>query len=185
MLLSASVVRLSIFLVSYLASYTVKQPTSECHSFIFMPAFPIRRVVGAAARRGLGIPHGQQQSQIILLTPHQDGTKQGRRLVTPPGPWTTSGPPFRGFSQQDLPLQSFVGHSRRMAEPMQLGSRFEEKWFNICGFCEFHSCALCRKVSHRWLFIKIPSLSLVLGTVCFQSLPKVHEHRCRSEQKTI
>ena len=28
---------------------------------------------------GLGIPHGQQQFQIILLAPHQNGTKQSLR----------------------------------------------------------------------------------------------------------
>jgi len=32
------------------------------------------------------------------------------------------------------------------------------------GFYEFHSCALCREVSHRELFAKIPSLQFVLST---------------------
>jgi len=32
-----------------------------------------------AAALGLEIPHDQQQSLIVLLAPHQDGTKQGRR----------------------------------------------------------------------------------------------------------
>jgi len=60
----------------------------------------------AAALRGLGISHGQQQSQIIvLLAPHQDGTKQVGDVVTPPGVWTTSGAfPYR-VSEQDLPRQ--------------------------------------------------------------------------------
>jgi len=31
--------------------------------------------------------------------------------VTPPGPWTTSGPLSHGCSQQGLPRQSFWGHS--------------------------------------------------------------------------
>jgi len=48
-------------------------------SFIFMPAFPLGRVAGAISIEGLGIPHGQQHFQIVLLAPHQDGTKQGRR----------------------------------------------------------------------------------------------------------
>jgi len=39
-------------------------------SLIFMPAFPLWRVAGAAALGGLGIPHGQQHFQIILLAPH-------------------------------------------------------------------------------------------------------------------
>jgi len=32
-----------------------------------MPAFPLGRAAGAAALVGLGIPHGQQQFQIVLL----------------------------------------------------------------------------------------------------------------------
>ena len=48
-------------------------------SFIFMPAFPLGRVEAATALGGRRIPHGQQQFQIVRLTPHQDETKQGRR----------------------------------------------------------------------------------------------------------
>jgi len=36
-------------------------------------------VAAAAAPRGPEIPHDQQQSQMVLLAPHQDGTKKGRR----------------------------------------------------------------------------------------------------------
>jgi len=50
-----------------------------------MSAFPFGRVAGAAALGGLDIPHVQQQLQIVLLAPHQDGTKQGWRLVNPTG----------------------------------------------------------------------------------------------------
>jgi len=40
------------------------------HSFIFMPAVPLGMVAVAAAP-GVGkTPHSQQQSQVILLTPH-------------------------------------------------------------------------------------------------------------------
>jgi len=42
---------------------------------------------------------------------------------------------------------------------------------------EFHSCALCNKVSHRELLAKFPSLLLALGTVFLQSLPKLHDRR--------
>jgi len=48
-------------------------------SFIFMLAFRLGRVAGEAALGGLGIPHSQQQFQIVLLAPHQDETKLGRR----------------------------------------------------------------------------------------------------------
>jgi len=43
-------------------------------SLIFVPAFPLWRVSGAAAPRGPATPHDQQQSHIVLLAPHQDGT---------------------------------------------------------------------------------------------------------------
>jgi len=47
-------------------------------SFIHsIPAFPLGRV--AEALGGLEIPHGFQQSLIVLLAAHQYGTKQGRR----------------------------------------------------------------------------------------------------------
>jgi len=38
-------------------------------SFIFKHAFPLGRVAAVAALGGLGIPHGQQQFQIVLLAP--------------------------------------------------------------------------------------------------------------------
>jgi len=66
-----------------------------------MHAICIRRVAGATALGGLGIPHSQQQFQIVLLAPHQHETKQGRDSITPPRLWTTSELLSRGFSQQD------------------------------------------------------------------------------------
>jgi len=44
-----------------------------------MPAFPLGRFAGAATLEGRGTPHVQQQAQVVLLAPHQDGTKEGRR----------------------------------------------------------------------------------------------------------
>jgi len=44
-----------------------------------MLAFRLGEVAGATALGGLGIPHSQQQFQVVLLDPHQDETKQGRR----------------------------------------------------------------------------------------------------------
>jgi len=68
-------------------------------------------------------------------------------VITPLGPWTTSGPLFSAFSQQDLPHQSFVGHPGHMAEPTQLGSLDLEKRLDIQGFANSVSCALCRETS--------------------------------------
>jgi len=81
-----------------------------------MSAFPFGRVAGAAALGGLEIPHVQRQLQIVLLAPHQDGTKQGRRCSQSNwflnDIWVTS----HGFSQQELLHQSFVWHSGSMVE---------------------------------------------------------------------
>jgi len=88
------------------------------YSFIYFHSrFSSRRIAGAAAL-ALAIPHSQQQFQIILLAPHQDGIKRKvEDVVTPPSPWSTSGPLSRGFSQQDLLQQSFLGHSGHVAKP--------------------------------------------------------------------
>jgi len=44
-----------------------------------MLAFRLGEVAGATALGELGIPHSQQQFQIVLLAPREDETKQGRR----------------------------------------------------------------------------------------------------------
>jgi len=50
-----------------------------------MPGFPLRRVAGATSIGELVIPHGQQQFQIVLLAPHQDGTNKVGDAITPLG----------------------------------------------------------------------------------------------------
>jgi len=64
--------------VSYCCCKSKSVLVSCPHSFIFTLAFPLRRVVGAAAL-GLEILYGQWQSHIVLLASQQDGIKQGRR----------------------------------------------------------------------------------------------------------
>ena len=49
------------------------------HFIHFHARFSSREGRWAAVVGGLGIPDGQQQFQIVLLAPQQDGTKQGRR----------------------------------------------------------------------------------------------------------
>jgi len=86
------------------------------YSFIFTSAFPLGRVVGAAALEGLEISHGLQQFLIVLLAPHQNGTKQRRRFNH--STWSMfsiSGLLSRGCSQQDLPRHSFMGRFVHMA----------------------------------------------------------------------
>jgi len=66
--------------------------------------------VGAEALGGPEIPHGQQQSQIVLLASNQDGPSKVGYVVTPPGPWTNFGPLSRGCSV-DCSLKALVRHS--------------------------------------------------------------------------
>jgi len=96
--------------------------------------FPLGRVEGSTALGGLDIPHGSQQSLIVLLAPHQDGPSEAGDVVTPPGPWSTSGPLF---SQQNLYRRSFLEHSDHVAEPWQLRSIFAERLLDIQGFTSF------------------------------------------------
>jgi len=52
------------------------------HSFIYSFSCPLFLWESRGVSRTLGgpeIPHDQQQFQIVLLAPHQDGTKQSRR----------------------------------------------------------------------------------------------------------
>jgi len=50
------------------------------------------------------------------------GSSQVGDVITPPGPWSTSGPVSRGCSQQDSPHQSFLSHSGHVAETRQFRS---------------------------------------------------------------
>jgi len=60
------------------ARKTAKASKQKFRSFISYPLF-FGRGVGAKVLGGLEISHGQQQSQVVMLAPHQGGTKQGRR----------------------------------------------------------------------------------------------------------
>ena len=85
-----------------------------------------------ATALGLGTPPGQQQFQIVLVAHTNRKPSKVGDVVTPPRPWMISEPLFRGFSQLDLPRQSFVGHSGHMTEPTYLCTiSSEEKWFHI------------------------------------------------------
>jgi len=56
------------------------------------------------------------------------------------GEATPCSPPLKFTLEyrQDLPHQSFLGHSSRVAESLQLGTlHSDEKWLNIQGFANF------------------------------------------------
>ena len=95
---------------------------------------------GAEALGGPEIPQDQQQFQIVLLAPHQHGTKQGRRCSH--ATWSVDDhlgrlPIDVDCILKDLLRQSFPGHSGHMAELTLLGFLDSEKWLDIPGFTEF------------------------------------------------
>ena len=102
------------------------------HSFIFSTAFPLGRVAMAVARAGREIPHGFQRSQIVLLAPPSNVWD----VVTPPGPWTISGPLSRGFSQYGSYCQYFLGY----LAPTNKGPSTTPNWnMKHCKLVEFLS----------------------------------------------
>jgi len=112
---------------------------------------------------GLKIPHGFNNLGKCCWLHTKTGLSQVGNVVISPGPWSTSGPLSRGFSQQAC-LVSFLGafwsHGRTNVAEI---SRFGREVVQHSGLREFHSCALCREIARWELFAKILSLSLGLG----------------------
>ena len=89
---------------------SIERVPALLHSFILILAFPMRRVAEAAAPGRLEIPHSFQLSQIILLAPRQDRSKQGRGCNHATWSFVDSGPLSCRCSQQGFPHQTFLGH---------------------------------------------------------------------------
>jgi len=85
---------------------------------------------------------------------------------------------FHWFSQVDLPLQSFVGYSGHMAEPIYLCFfNSEEKWFHIqdpANFTAEHFVAKCHTMDDS---SKIQYLPFAPEIILLRSLPKIQDHR--------
>jgi len=133
----------------------------QLRSFVRSRLFPYSHSLWVGSRGqhslGLEIPHSQQQFQTVLLAPHQDGTKQGRRYK-----YSTDGPLSLECCQQGFPFFPgvFWTHGRNKAARI---SRFGRGLARHSDFYEFHSCALCRIVSRREFFAKI--LSSILSVI--------------------
>jgi len=122
---------------------------------------------------------------ILLKT---EPSKVGN-VVTPPSLWTTFGLLSRGCSQQDLPRQSFLGHSGHVTEPTKLGSlNSEEEYLDILGYTNFtaaHFVTMCHAVnytqkSHLWrLHLRYSKFSVITQ----DSLPEV-KIRTKTDLKT-
>ena len=122
----------------YIISKVAPWFTLRCsliHSVIFIFGFPLARVAGAGR---LEISHGQQQSQIVLPAPHQDGTNQCRRCNH--STWSLDDllAACTWGSQQDVARQPFVGHSWHTTETKVAGiSRFGREVAGHSGLYEF------------------------------------------------
>ena len=116
-----------------------------------------------------------------LFNPPPLRTPLVRDIVTPPGSWSFlgrfSGGVAKGLASPVLPGK-FLSHCWTIVAEIFIWRSDSTLWLY-----EFQSCALCREVSHRELFAKIPSLLLALFNSILQSLPKIHDHRWGSEQR--
>jgi len=107
-------------------------------SFVHFHAYFASGLGRGSSSLGLKIPHDQQQSQIVLLAPHQDGTKQGRRCSH--STWSFGRPVDRfpvGVASRNCPAN--------------------RSWDILDTWPKQRSC----KVSHRELFANIASLPLI------------------------
>ena len=162
----------------------------KSHPFIhFIRAFVMGRMVGAAAPGGLEIPHGFQQSQIVLLAAHQDGTKEGRRcrrFIYFLDDFWAAFPWVYCVANRTLVSLIFPGTfwSYGRSNVAEI-SRFKREVARHSGFYEFYSCALCRYVSHHELFEKISSLPFSLKIAISVIGPRFNDHRWGPEQTPI
>ena len=118
-------------------------------SFVFKPDFPLGRVAGATFIGQLEASHGQQQFQIVLLVPHQNGTKQGRKCnystqalddIWVAFPWVQPA----GLASSVFRWVFWIHGRTNVVVFSQLGEVVRHS-----EHCEVHSHALCREVSHQ------------------------------------
>jgi len=109
-----------------------------------MPDFPLGRVARATSTGELG----QQQFQIVLLAPHQNETKQGYEMqLLHPGRWCHLGRFPVGLARRPCLTSLTLG----IWIPGRTNVVVFSQWEVVrhSGHCKFHSCALCREVSHQ------------------------------------
>ena len=132
------------------------------------------------------LPHGQQQSERVLLAPRKYGTQPDRKCS------------HSNWSLDDFwatfPCVQPTGRvSQIFAETFWSHGRSKVPWISWfggeearhSGHYEFHCWAFCREASHRKVFVKVPSLPLAREIIFLQSLPTVNEHTWGSEQAPI
>ena len=107
-----------------------------------------------------------------MLVPQQTEPSQVEYEITPPGPWSTSAA-FRWVQLAWFASPVFHGAVRSRARSIVFWiSVFGRELTWRSGLNEFHSCAVCRKVSHQELFAKLQSLLHVLGCHSLSHYPR-------------
>ena len=132
------------------------------HSFISYQHICFGKGHRSAALEGLKILDSVQQSQIVLSAQHQGETNQGRDVITPPGPSSTSGPFSVDVANRTYLAnftRAFWTHDRTNVAEIFLFGREMTRNYELH---KIHNCTLCREVSRCELFTKIPYLPLVL-----------------------
>jgi len=71
----------NIFLQYSMSLRDLSHKTARIKHNRFTPCLPPGKLAGTATLGGLEIPQSFQQPVIVPLAPHQNGTKQGRRLT--------------------------------------------------------------------------------------------------------
>ena len=129
----------------------------KSHSFIYSS---VESLGGSRPRR----TQNTSLSTAISVLLAKAGWGKVGDVITLPGPWTTSGRHAWRFSQQDLPRQSFLGHSGHVAQATQLQSlRLKGDVSRHWMFYEFHIWALCRSFT-PWTVRKKHLCRLHVGT---------------------
>jgi len=111
------------------------------------------------------------------------GPSEVGEVVTPPGPWTTHEPLFRGCSQSEVPGQSFLGRSGHMAEKRTSDISIRRSCAKLrilrISLRIFTNFTLCRTLLCG-LFRKIPRQPLAIGTAYTFSVI-IHDSLTKSE----
>ena len=130
------------------------------HLLSLHSAFPPRRGLRAPALLGLEILHGFQQPLIVLLARHQGGAKPGRRCNNTT--WSLvglSGGFAVGAASSTRLANPSCGIPVTWTKPRDWDLSFRRRYGSTFRTLrEFHNCVLCREVSRRNIFAKIPSL---------------------------
>jgi len=154
------------------------------HSFIFIPAFPLLRVLGAAVLWGLTISVNSNLWQFQSIAPYENGIKQGRRCSHTIRHWTIYGALSLGCSQQDEPYHSFLGHSDHVKDHCNGELLIRRSVSTFRALQISHLRVLSQSVT-PWILGKNPLSTACTRDSTLQSFPKNHGHRWEWKQRPI